>query len=310
MYKRMLLPTDGSPCSEQTVRWGLNLAKILGAEVTFLHVVQYNVAALYGVPTGGFYVADLERDLQDAGRELLARAKAQATELGVTCDVHMIEDDHPAQAILRAEDTHDLTVMATHSRRGLDRLFLGSVTEAVLRRSDKPHLILGCPAEDTPEDQVHVPASFEHLLLPTDGSACSDHALDEGLELAKALGAKVTILHAVEVPFTVYAMPDSMVYEPSIREDLRKVAQDTLDKALSQAAKEDVEATIKLVDSGSARPDQAILDAEALADLTIMGTHGRRGFDRALLGSVTGRVLRRSPAPHLVLRCPNVEGPA
>ncbi len=107
---------------------------------------------------------------------------------------------------------------------------------------------------------------------------------------------------------TVYTMEGSMVYQPSIREDLGGFAQGTLDRALSRAAEEGVEATMKLVDSGSARPDQAIVDAEALADLTVMETHGRRGFDRALLGSVTERVLRRSPTPHLVLKCPNVDG--
>ncbi len=190
MYKRILMPIDGSPGSEQTVRWGIDLAKALAAEITFMHVLEYNAAALYGMPTSGFYVDDLKRDLQDAGKELLERAEAQATKLGITSGALMIEDDHPAQAILGAEDAHNLTVMATHSRRGLDRLFIGSVTEAVLRRSAKPHLVLRCSDEETPEDQDHTPASFKHLLFPIDGSACNDQALGEGLKFAKALGAR------------------------------------------------------------------------------------------------------------------------
>ncbi len=306
MYMRMLMPIDGSPCSERTISWGLTLAKALSAKVTFLHVLQYDVAVLYGIPATGYYIEDIKRDMRGAGTEHLARAEAQATDLGVMCETQLLVDDHPSQAILRAEDAHDLTVMATHSRRGLDHLFLGSVTEGVLRSSNKPHLILRCPPETSSEDSAYAPPNFEHLLLPTDGSACSDHALGEGLKLAKALSAKVTILHVLEMPITVYTMPESMVYDPHIHDDLTKVAQATLEKARIQASELGVDATIKLVDSGNVRADEPILDAEASADLTVMGTHGRRGFDRVLLGSVTERVLRRSSNPHLVLRCPNV----
>ena len=301
MYKRILIPVDGGSCSEQTVRWGLDFAAAVGAEVTFLHVVEVTTNMLSKLPTSALYLGDLIRDMREAGKAILADARLEAKAAGVGCDAYMLEDKQPAQAILEAEKSHHLTLMATHSRRGLDRLFLGSVTEAVLRLSEKPHLILRCPDDTSP---LPAQVSFKRLLLPTDGSACSGHALTEGLKLAKVLGAEVTFLHALEVPVTVYTMPESMVYEPGIREEVQRTAQAILEKAHREATEMGVKASSHLADTAHLRPDQVIVNAEAEIDLTVMGTHGRRGFNRVLLGSVTERVLRRSVAPHLVVRCP------
>lgn len=303
MYKRILMPIDGSPNSEHTVGWGLDFAKVLGAQVTFLYVLEYFTAALYGIPTGGHYVADLERDMQDAGKELLAQATAQAGALGVVCSSRMLESDHADQTILHEEKQHDLTIMATHSRRGLDRLFLGSVTETVLRRSDKPQLILPGPDENAP-DQPHVFGSFGQFLLPIDGSFCNDQAVEEGLRLAKVVGAKVTLLHALEVAAMAHAPDGSVTDQPSIQEGLKRVGQTVLEKTQGRAAALGVEASVRLSDGTWA--DQAILEAEEAVDLTVMGTHGRRGFDRALIGSITERVLRQSSVPHLIVRCQQV----
>ena len=63
------------------------------------------------------------------------------------------------------------------------------------------------------------------ILIPVDGSPCGDRATDEGLQLARVLGAQVTFTHALEVPVNVYTMPESMVYEPQLRETLKKAAQ-------------------------------------------------------------------------------------
>lgn len=302
MYNRILLPLDGSSCSEQTVRWGLDFAAAVGAEVTFLHVLEAPTNMLGSLPTGALYLGDLLRDMRATGKKSLEDAKTEANFRGVGCDAYMLEDQNPAHAILETEKNYHLTLMATHSRRGLDRLFLGSVTEAVLRQSEKPHLILRCPGEGAATSATQT--RFEQLLLPTDGSLCSDHALDEGLHLAKALGARVILLHALEVPLSVYTMTDSMVIEPSLREAAIKAAQETLEKARRRADELGVEAALRLVDSPELRPEEAIAEAETGVDLTVMGTHGRRGLNRALLGSVTERVLRGSPTSHLVVRCP------
>lgn len=214
----------------------------------------------------------------------------------------MQRTEHPAQLILRYEADYDLTIMGTHSRRGLDRLFLGSVTEGVLRRSQKPQLVQRCPPEDTPSAAPD--ARFERILIALDGSPCSDYALEEGLTLAKVLGAQLTILSVLEVPLSVYGLPESRVYEPQLREDYQRAAELVLDKARARATELGVTATTELVDEPGARAVEAILKREETVDLSVMGTHGRRGVNRALLGSVAEGVIRQSSTPHLVIRCP------
>ena len=299
MYKRILMPLDGSPCSEQVLEWGLEFARTLDAEVAFLHVLENPLTSTYSLPGGALYASELRKDLHEAGTAILENAKARAEAMGVTCDAFIRGAGGPAKAILEAEPAYHLTIMGTHSRRGLDRLFLGSVTEAVLRRSNKPQLVLHCAEENTATSFT----TLEQLLLPIDGSACSDRATEEGLQFAGALGAKVTFLYALETPFAIYTIPEMTSYEADIREDLKKAAQTSLDRAQRRAADLGVEADVRLVETPNTPAEDAILAAEKAFDLTVMGTHGRRGLNRALLGSVTEGVLRQSSVPHLIVRC-------
>jgi len=144
---------------------------------------------------------------------------------------------------------------------------------------------------------------YKRILMPTDGSPCSDHALDHGLELARVLGAEVLFLYVVEDPLNVYNMPGSRVYAPELHEDLVKAGELALVRALERARERGVEARTLLRET-AARPADVILEVEGEADLTVMATHGRRGLDRLALGSVTESLLRRSDQPRLVVRCP------
>jgi nucleotide-binding universal stress UspA family protein len=142
---------------------------------------------------------------------------------------------------------------------------------------------------------------FQRILIPIDGSSCSDEAVDQGLALALSLGARVTFLYVVEDPFAY--LPADLPAYTDVRDDMRR-AGDELLAAVSQRARErGVAADARLVTGTLIHPVQAILDAEVDYDLVLMGTHGRRGFDRMFLGSVTDGVLRRSTKPHLVIRC-------
>ncbi|NLC61012.1 MAG: universal stress protein [Gammaproteobacteria bacterium] len=147
--------------------------------------------------------------------------------------------------------------------------------------------------------------TYRHLLLPTDGSPLSSDAVGRGLELAHALGARVTFLTVVE-PF--YAFAASEEHYGQAREQYEKFARDAA-RGILEAAKEragalGVEARSVLV--GSEHPDQAIIDAAAEhgCDLVAMASHGRRGVNALLLGSVTQEVLTRSTVPVLVFRPP------
>jgi len=140
---------------------------------------------------------------------------------------------------------------------------------------------------------------YKRILIPTDGSACSELALKQGLRLAQTLGAEVTLLHALEDPAVLYA-PQVMTYHPDLYESLKQAGQAILAEAKALADKAGV--TAKTVLADRIKPAEAILKAESEVDLVVLGTHGRRGFDRFMFGSVAEAALRRATRPYLVIR--------
>ena len=137
------------------------------------------------------------------------------------------------------------------------------------------------------------------ILVPTDFSACSEHALDYAVQLAERLDAKVHLLSVIGVPS--YGVPELGVgiTAPMI-DNLISDHQRELDQ-LTRVRKSVAETLVRV---GDARDVILQTADEIKADLIVMGTHGRRGFSRALLGSVTEMVVRTSPIPVLTVRGP------
>lgn len=142
VYDRILMPTDGSGTARNASRKGLELARRLGSTVTFLHVLENPLVAGYAAPEALPYSAQLYQDLKKAAGEILDEALERAEKAGVTAHAKLVENRRPADAIHEAEKDHDLVIMGTHGRRGVDRWMFGSVAEGALRRSSKPFLLI------------------------------------------------------------------------------------------------------------------------------------------------------------------------
>jgi len=143
MYKTILMPTDGSPCSFQALEHGLSLAKALGAKVHFLYVLENPAQAIWIAPESVPYGLELLEDLKKAGEEAIAKALSLAQEKGVEATGE-VKEGVPIPTIVEAAKGFDLLVMGTHGRTGLDKLLLGSVTEGVLHRVGIPVLVVRC----------------------------------------------------------------------------------------------------------------------------------------------------------------------
>jgi nucleotide-binding universal stress UspA family protein len=142
---------------------------------------------------------------------------------------------------------------------------------------------------------------YRKILVPTDGSVCANQAVKEAVELAGALDAEITFLYALENPLTTgTASPEALPYSAQLWEDLKAMADEALTAATAVAEDHGVRATAIRVDNRA--PVQAILEAEADHDLVIMGTHGRRGFNRWMFGSVAEGALRRAKRPFMLIR--------
>jgi nucleotide-binding universal stress UspA family protein len=152
MYHHILIPTDGSELSADAVKMGMSFAKHIGAKVTVLAVVEpfphvtFTTEALSAGAAEYKQLADAEVDRH------LGEAKQQAKLLGVHCRTAKVSHGHPYQAIIETADRRgcDLIAMASHGRRGVSALLLGSETTKVLTHSKLPVLVYPPPSPDRP----------------------------------------------------------------------------------------------------------------------------------------------------------------
>ena len=139
----------------------------------------------------------------------------------------------------------------------------------------------------------------KRILVATDFSDTSDHALDYAIELAKSLGADVTVMHAYELP--VYGFPDgAMIATVEMATRLMNAAQDALGKTCEARAGRGVKLA-RVLRQGVAWEEIHSVAEEIGADLIVVGTRGRKGLAHALLGSVAEKVIRTATRPVLTI---------
>jgi nucleotide-binding universal stress UspA family protein len=140
---------------------------------------------------------------------------------------------------------------------------------------------------------------IERIVVGTDFSASAERALDDALDLAQMMGGTVLAVHAYEVP--ALSLPDGVVISPGLEQTLAKAGMEGLAAVEKRAASRGFQIrTVLRV--GAPWDEISAVAAEEKADLIVIGTHGRRGFSRALLGSVAERVVRTATLPVLVVR--------
>ena len=143
MFKHILLPIDGSELSLRAAKMGIELAKTCGARVHALDVVPAFQALIYMSEALAASEATYTEHSMELAAEYLDDVKRLAEEAGVTYSGHYDVAEHPHEVILQTarEKRCDLVVMASHGRRGLSRLLLGSETQKVLLQGEVPVLV-------------------------------------------------------------------------------------------------------------------------------------------------------------------------
>ena len=285
MFDRICVPTDGSDAAAAAFEHTLAAAADHGATVHVLHVADTTRDSVTRI--GGDVVDVLEAE----GESIVADAAARAAERGVDT-VTAVEQGGVAETAVDYADRvdADLVAMSTRGRQGVERL-VGSTTERVVRRSPVPVLAL------RPGDE-EVPYPYEDILVPTDGSDAATAALDRAIPLAERAGATVHVLSVV---------------------DTGGIGDHVEVDALSEYADDAVAAGVERVEAAGLGAVGAIEAASSAArgirdyiddpgvDLVAMGTGGRTGVERYLLGSVAERTLRTAPVPVLTVPVPDGE---
>jgi nucleotide-binding universal stress UspA family protein len=144
MYEHILIPTDGSELSQKAIDHGAKLAKALNAKITILivsepfHIFALDPTVVTGTP------AEYKRRIADVIAQHLKTAKDTAVAAGVTCDGVHVEHEQPYRAIIDTASKMgcDAIVMASHGRRGISAMVLGSETVKVLTHSSTPVVVV------------------------------------------------------------------------------------------------------------------------------------------------------------------------
>jgi nucleotide-binding universal stress UspA family protein len=284
MYETILLPFDGSEGAVAVLDHAAEIARWADATVQVLYVADSTRDSVTVVE--GTTVDALER----AGEETVETAAAALERRGVAHETDVVQGN-PAPTIVEyaARYDHDLVVIPTHGREGLSRRLVGSVAEKVVRLCSVPVLTVRMQ----PDERLVFP--YERLLIPTDGSAAAEDAADRSLALAAALDATVHVLSVV----------DDSALGPDVRSTVvgaesERVATEAVERVVATADDRGVE-TVGHVEHGD--PVETIRDCVDENDLHAvgMGTTGRRGTDRILLGSVAERTVRTAPVPVLTV---------
>jgi nucleotide-binding universal stress UspA family protein len=273
--RNILVASDDSEFSTAAIHEALRIGKKSGARVRVIHLV--------GSPG-----VDVTMDGAQIPPELLARARTHLDEVereaaaaGVTCDTEVIRTSlRFYQEIVNQADQMpaDLIVMGRRGKRGFARVRLGQATAKVIGHAHCSVLVVPRNTETT----------GRRFVLATDGSRYADAATDIGGSLATILGAPVT---AVSVTL------------PSQSAQRHEEARSAARRAASYLANHGLEAD---AETRHGRPDEAIVETANArqADLIVVGSHGRTGLERAMLGSVSERVIDNSAVPVLVAKLP------
>jgi nucleotide-binding universal stress UspA family protein len=289
MYTRLLFPTDGSEPAGATLGYALDVAAAHDATLHVLHVADTNRDSLTRI---GGRVVDV---LESAGQGVVDEATARADARGIETVSAVLQGD-PAKTIVDYADEYDvdLVVMPTHGRTGLERVFLGSVTERVVGTATVPVVVV------TPAEAVELDYPPATVLVATDGSAAADLALESGIDIARETGAALHLLHVVETASLGFDVRSAVASE-----QFDERADEILTAAVARAEDAGVDVVTRSTAYGRAyREIRSFLTANEV-DLVALGVHGETDFSRSVLGGVATKIVRSSPVPVLFRREPD-----
>jgi nucleotide-binding universal stress UspA family protein len=294
MFKRLLVPLDGSKLSEASLSIAAYLAQTFGASVMLLHIIERDAPK----------EIHSDRHLREAGqaKEYLEDVARRAFPPGVPVEVHVhavgVKDVAQSIADHADELEPDLIIICTHGSGGARDWIFGSIAQQVVSIWKTPVLLI-------PPRCCREHFSFKKILVPLDGLVEHEEGLPVAAELAKTLEAKLHLLMVIHKPGTLggeraavrQMLPGTMsaileLEEEQGREYLRSCLVDLLEQGLT------VEAEVKRGD-----PVTSITEAaETLpADMIVLGTHGKTGSNAFWSGSATPKIASRSQIPLLLV---------
>jgi nucleotide-binding universal stress UspA family protein len=309
MYKRLLVPLDGSELAERALPYVEELASKLGSEIILVNVRKPSEDP--DNPEHRVYlskmVATVEQDIK--------KSPSLPTGEKVKVDSAIIGSSgmlltHPAEEILNYAETYNISliIMATHGRTGIKRWALGSTAEKVARASKYPILLVR--ANTAVPESVRI----DRILVPLDGSRQGEVVLPHIEKTARKLKAKIYLLHVLEPPYHIYPVYEGIGYYvgagivqvPYSGEELKPLkatAEEYLESISGKLMAKGIKTSYQ-VKVGSAGEEIIKAEEEMGIDMVAMSTHGHSGVNRWEHGSIADKVLHAGNTPLLLVREP------
>ena len=316
MFKRILVPLDGSKQAEQALPIASHLAKTSGGSLLLLRVVStFNEFGMYsaGMSAAKFLQEALDKELTEAAAYLAKLAHVPVTEKIETRIA--VYNGQAASSILdiAQEQEIDVIVLCSHGYNSFKRWALGSVAQKVARHSPTPVLLLRGQNLKLKEKLAHP----LRATLALDGSPFAEAALLPAVDIVTALSSpergELHLLRLVEVPppdeeFGYMLNADFNFHKTALQEAgeyLQDIRARLLDEQPTRADLQISWSTTECQDIADAIVQGAAfgkgIGPQKASDLIVLTTHGRSGLHRWLVGSVTERVLQSSTLPLLIL---------
>ena len=289
LYKKILVPLDGSNAAEISLPYVEQIAAKLGAEIFVVSVRESDDDADH---LHGYYLDHIVEQIQHQIKDF-----DPIIQLNIHAD---ILQGKPAQQLIRFANEKNITliVMSSYGSSGREPKLLGNIATKVLWSTDRPVLLIRTPAS---EEMISQKKLIQRILVPLDGSKTGETIIQCAEILAKALEAELVLFQALEPLRTVAGFETVAPYSiPQSKESIKASAVDYL-TALERPLKEKgIKTSIEIVWGSAA--ERIIEYSEATTDLVTISSHGRSGVGRWVFGSVTEKVLQIGDKPTLVAR--------
>lgn len=294
-FREILVPIDFSPGAKQALAFAVPLARQFKGQITLLHVVESRL-----LPEElTFLSMESDRRITAARRKLDALARKAVP--GSLLKKTLVTAGRPFEVITHTAQglRMDAIVIATHGRSGLKRLLLGSTAEQVVRHSPCPVLTVRLPEDpkSTKRQTTSLAPRINRILVPVTFSKPAVNLTRYAVGLARTMRARLAFLHVI-LPLPARYRVD---YEQYDREAATKARQqlDRLAASIPKSVKTEILVRQDDPHSGITRTAR-----EWRADLILLSTHGRTGFEYLVFGSTAEGVVRRAPCPVLTIGRP------
>lgn len=281
-YRKILVAVDGSESSKNAFRQACRISREDKSWITVVTTIPIYEDQFETLRSR----EKVSSILREEGERILSDIKRVAAEEDAFIRPRL-EEGSPSETIIDIADegNFDLIVMGRCGKTRLERALVGSVTARVIGYSQRDILVVptGCSVE------------WETILLPTDGSRYSGYAAEKAIDLARSYNGNLETISVVDVPAEFYA--DA----PKVAEDLIRQAKTYVEDVKKKAEEQGI-GVKTYVREGEAYRIITDFAREEKVSLIVMGSHGKTGVRRLLMGSVAEKVIGYAPCPVLIVR--------